>query len=99
MSANKHSSATAHYRPDPGRRGGGRLLLAAGPHEWQFDARAIEPVRAVALDGDAVRAKCEDDPRLGFELMRRFAHLATGRLQSTRLRLLDVYGTAHATPH
>ena len=69
------------------------------PHEWQFDGRAIEPVRAVALDGNALRAKCEDDPRLGFELMRRFAHLATGRLQSTRLRLLDVYGTAHATPH
>ena len=68
------------------------------PHLWQFDGRVIEPVSAVALDGRCLRGKCEDDPRLGFELMRRFATLATGRLQSARLRLLDVYGTAHATP-
>jgi CRP/FNR family transcriptional regulator, cyclic AMP receptor protein len=66
------------------------------PHQWQFDGLAIEPVRALALDGDCVRAKCENDPRLGFELMRRFANLAASRLQSARLRLLDVYGTAHA---
>jgi CRP/FNR family transcriptional regulator, cyclic AMP receptor protein len=68
------------------------------PHLWQFDGRATEPVSAIALDGDCVRAKCEDEPRLGFELMRRFANLAAGRLQSARLRLLDVYGTAHAAP-
>jgi CRP/FNR family transcriptional regulator, cyclic AMP receptor protein len=68
------------------------------PHLWQFDGRALEPVQAVALDGECVRALCEDDPRLGFELMRRFANLAAGRLQSARLRLLDVYGTAHAAP-
>ena len=66
------------------------------PHMYQFDGRAIEPVRAVALDGDGLRARCEQDPRLGFELMRRFARLATERLQATRLRLLDVYGTPHA---
>lgn len=68
------------------------------PHLWNFDGRVIEPVSAVALDGECVRAICEEDPRLGFELMRRFATLATSRLQSARLRLLDVYGTAHATP-
>ena len=68
------------------------------PHLWQFDGRAIEPVSAIALNGGCVRAKCEDEPRLGFELMRRFANLAAGRLQSARLRLLDVYGTAHAAP-
>jgi CRP/FNR family transcriptional regulator, cyclic AMP receptor protein len=66
------------------------------PHRWQFDGRAMEPVRAVALNGACVRAKCEHDPRLGFELMQRFAYLATGRLQSARLRLLDVKGTPHA---
>ena len=68
------------------------------PHLWQFDGRALEPVRAVALDGRCLRAKCEDDPRLGFELMRRFANLAASRLQSARLRLLNVYGSAHAIP-
>ena len=67
------------------------------PHEWQFDGRAIEPVRAIALDGTCLRGKCADDPRLGFELTQLFARLAIRRLQATRLRLLDVYGNAHAS--
>jgi len=68
-----------------------------GPHQWQFDGRAVEPVRAFALDGVCLRGKCADDTRLGFELMQRFARLAIHRLQATRLRLLDVYGNAHAS--
>ena len=67
------------------------------PHQWQFDGRAIEPVRAIALDGTCLRGKCADDPRLGFELTQLFARLAIRRLQATRLRLLDVYGNVHAS--
>jgi len=67
------------------------------PHQWQFDARAVEPVRAIALDGVCLRGKCDQDPRLGFDLMRRFARVAVSRLQATRLQLLDVYG--HASAH
>ncbi|HLJ98533.1 MAG TPA: cyclic nucleotide-binding domain-containing protein [Streptosporangiaceae bacterium] len=64
-------------------------------HRWQFDGRVIEPVRAIGVDGRCLRDKCEQDPKLGFELMRRFAGLAVDRLQATRLQLLDVYGHAH----
>jgi CRP/FNR family transcriptional regulator, cyclic AMP receptor protein len=67
------------------------------PHRWQFDGRVVEPVRAIALDGICLRGKCAADPRLGFELVQRFARLAIQRLQATRLRLLDVYGNAHAS--
>ena len=67
------------------------------PHQWEFDGRAVEPVRALALDGTCLRGKCADDPRLGFELTQLFARLAIRRLQATRLRLLDVYGNAHAS--
>jgi CRP/FNR family cyclic AMP-dependent transcriptional regulator len=67
------------------------------PHQWQFDGRAVEPVRAIALDGTCLRGKCADDPRLGFELTQLFARLAIRRLQATRLRLLDVYGNVHAS--
>jgi CRP/FNR family transcriptional regulator, cyclic AMP receptor protein len=66
------------------------------PHQWEFDGRVVEPVRAFALDGVCLRGKCADDPRLGFELMQRVARLAVRRLQATRLRLLDVYGNVHA---
>jgi CRP/FNR family cyclic AMP-dependent transcriptional regulator len=67
------------------------------PHQWQFDGRAVEPVRAFALDGTCLRGKCADDPRLGFELTQLFARLAIQRLQATRLQLLDVYGNVSAS--
>ena len=62
------------------------------PYRWHFDARAVDDVRAIALDGACLRGKCEQDPQLGFELVRRFAQLVLDRLQSTRLRLIDLYG-------
>jgi CRP/FNR family transcriptional regulator, cyclic AMP receptor protein len=66
------------------------------PHRWQFDARAVELTRALALDGICLRGKCQQDTRLGYDLMQRFARVATQRLQATRLQLLDVYGHADA---
>lgn len=63
------------------------------PHRWHFDGRAVTPVRAVAVDGACLRAKCERDPALGYELMQRFSQVMLERLQATRLRLADVYGT------
>jgi hypothetical protein len=62
------------------------------PYRWLFDARALSRVRATAVDGACLRGKCEDDPVLGYDLMSRFAQVIIDRLQSTRLRLLDVYG-------
>ena len=62
------------------------------PHRWHFDARALSLVRATSFDGACLRAKCETDPRLGYDLMSRFAQIVIERLQQTRLRLLDVYG-------
>lgn len=62
------------------------------PYRWHFDARAVTDVRAVEFDGRCLRAKCDDDPRLGYMLMQRFAERLMRRLQATRIRLLDLYG-------
>lgn len=62
------------------------------PYHWHFDARAIEPTRAIALDGRCMRTKCESDHELGYELMKRFAQIIEQRLDATRWQLLDVYG-------
>jgi CRP/FNR family transcriptional regulator, cyclic AMP receptor protein len=62
------------------------------PYLWQFDARALEDTRAIALDGRCLRGKCDANPRLGYEILKRFAHVMAERLQATRLQLLDVYG-------
>jgi len=64
------------------------------PYRWHFDARALSLVRATKFDGACLRGKCENDPRLGYDLMSRFAQVVIERLQWTRLRLLDVYGYA-----
>lgn len=61
------------------------------PYEWRFGAAAVEPVRALVLDGRAVRTLCAMDPSLGYDLTRRFGTVMLDRLQSTRLRLLDLY--------
>jgi CRP-like cAMP-binding protein len=63
------------------------------PYRWNFDGRAVEDVRGISFDAACLRGKADADPRLGYELLRRFAGLMLERLQATRLRLLDVYGT------
>jgi len=63
------------------------------PYRWRFDARALELTRAIALDGECLRTKSEEDHNLGYELLKRFSNVITQRLEATRLQLLDVYGT------
>ena len=61
------------------------------PYRWQFTARALSRVRALAFDGKCLRGKCEEDHDLGYELMKRFAAVMMHRLNATRLQLLDLY--------
>lgn len=62
------------------------------PYRWHFDGRAVELTRAIALDAECLRDKCEEDHDLGYELMKRFAQVMTQRLSAARLQLLDMYG-------
>ena len=66
------------------------------PYRWHFDARALELTRAVSLDGRCLREKCESDPRLGYELMKRFSHVIHERMQASRVQLLDLFAPAEA---
>jgi CRP-like cAMP-binding protein len=61
------------------------------PYRWQFDAQALQLVRAIAFDGRCLRTKCNEDHDLGYDLMQRFARVMSQRLQATRLQLLDLY--------
>ena len=65
---------------------------------WALGAVAVHPVEAFAFDGDAVRALCDADPRLGYELSHRFLGVASNRLQAIRNRLLDRYVPARPWP-
>jgi CRP/FNR family cyclic AMP-dependent transcriptional regulator len=59
------------------------------PYQWRFGAVATQPVQAYAFDARAVRAACDADPALGYELSRRFLAATALRLQATRARLLE----------
>lgn len=65
------------------------------PYRWMFDARASEATRAVVFDAAALRAACDADPGVGYALTRRVAQVMAHRLQSARVRLLDLYGEVH----
>jgi CRP/FNR family cyclic AMP-dependent transcriptional regulator len=61
------------------------------PYVWTLGAVVVQPTEAFQFDGRAVRALCEADPELGYQLTRRFLTVAAERLQATRTRLLDHY--------
>jgi len=61
------------------------------PYRAGCDARALELVRAISFDGPCMRRKCEQDPRLGYQLMKRSATVLVERLTYARLQLLDLY--------
>lgn len=59
------------------------------PYYWHFDARAVEPTRAIFFYGTRLRERCEDDHDLGYELIKRTAQVLMQRLQATRRQLLE----------
>jgi CRP/FNR family cyclic AMP-dependent transcriptional regulator len=61
-------------------------------YRWSFHARAQQPTRALAFNSKCLRAKCEKDHDLGYEVLKRLTNIVTERLEATNLQLLDVYG-------
>lgn len=61
------------------------------PVRKQFQARTLEPVKALAFDGARMLDACDSDCSFGYALMRRVLGIVAERLQATRMQLLDVY--------
>ena len=64
------------------------LLPHAGKH---FQARALEPVTALAVQGEELLASFASDPEFGLAFMLRLMRVVSERLRATRLQLLDKY--------
>ena len=73
----------------PGHVVGASWILP--PYRWWYDARAVGTVRATGIDAKCLRGKCDDDPGMGYQVMQRFLPVIAARLQSTRLRMADLY--------
>jgi CRP/FNR family cyclic AMP-dependent transcriptional regulator len=66
------------------------MLLGAGRY---FQARALDAVQVLAFDAAGLRQMCDSDPAFGYALMRRLLVVVAGRLQSTRLQVVDMIST------
>lgn len=58
----------------------------------QFDARALTPVRCLAIQVERLRQSMERDQHLGYALLKRMAPMMAHKLQSARLRLFERNG-------
>ena len=57
----------------------------------QFQARALEPVHALAFDGTRLNHACQEDFAFGFHFMRAVLSVMSERLHATRVQLMDIY--------
>jgi CRP-like cAMP-binding protein len=73
----------------PGAVIGWSWLIA--PYKWAFQARAEEATSIVEFDGNAVLARCEQDPKFGYELLKRFSALMSERLQFARRKMMEAW--------
>ncbi len=64
------------------------LLPHAGKH---FQARALEPVTALAFEGDQLLASFKADPEFGVAFMLQLLGVVSERLRATRVQMLDMY--------
>jgi CRP-like cAMP-binding protein len=62
------------------------------PYRWHFDARALEDVSALVLEGKRLREQCDDQPLLGYGVLKRLTPFLEFRLQKTRIRILELHG-------
>ena len=69
------------------------------PYQWRFGAVATQPTQAFVFEAPAVRAACDADPLLGYELSRRFSAVVVHRLQATRARLIEACARPPSPDH
>jgi CRP-like cAMP-binding protein len=68
------------------------------PFIWHLGAEAGTLVHAYEFDATAVRLTCQDDPTLGAAVALWVAQVLAHRLQTSRTRLLDLYGPYGSGP-
>ena len=64
------------------------------PYQWRFQAKAEEDSTLLEFDGTAILARCEQEPKVGYELLKKFASLMAERLEASRQKLMDEWNPA-----
>ncbi|MEI6621294.1 MAG: cyclic nucleotide-binding domain-containing protein [Actinomycetes bacterium] len=69
------------------------------PYRWHFDAIALKPVTAIKLHAPCIRTFLDEHPEVGYQLAIGIATVMEDRLESARMRLLNLYGDVDASRH
>ncbi|MEQ8736096.1 MAG: cyclic nucleotide-binding domain-containing protein [Rhodospirillaceae bacterium] len=65
------------------------------PYVWDYDARVIETVNALAFDAQCLRHKSDTDPEIGYAFLKQFIPMLVDRLRCARLQALDLYSMSN----
>jgi len=93
LSASNPPRSLVVHTAGPGDMVGWSWIVA--PYRYRFDARATEPTVAFELDGACLRNKCDANPALGYQLLKRVSGVLGQRVDDLQMRLLDVYRGSH----
>jgi CRP-like cAMP-binding protein len=66
------------------------------PRRWHYTAAASTSVAAIEIDTERLLTLADADSTLGYALSVGFIEIVVARLQNTRSRLLDLYGSPRA---
>lgn len=72
---------------------------AVEPYAYTLGARCIDRVKAIALDAPRMRRLMDDDPCLGYRIMKATAQIIANRLNHTRIILVGERGLSTLTEY
>jgi CRP-like cAMP-binding protein len=58
-----------------------------GSHIYTMTAVCTEPVKVIAINGSLLRHFLDDNPDIGYKVMKNTAHVVVGRLRNMKMRL------------
>ena len=64
------------------------------PYKWNFQTKAEEDSELLQFDGTAILARCEQEPKFGYELLKKFAALMSVGLNAARQKMMDEWNPA-----
>lgn len=74
----------------PGRELGWSWLVS--PYTEHFTVRSLTEIQAIFFYGTRLRAQCEENHDLGYEMMKRMADVMAHRLEAASQELLELHG-------
>ncbi len=64
------------------------------PYNWNFQTMAKEDTELLMFDGSAILARCDQEPKFGYELLKKFAGLMSARLNASSKKIMDEWNPA-----